>query len=224
MYSSLQKLVKYAKYWLTAANGKGHGIHSPFVFKFITDILNDDRFFYAFETIKPINYQQQYFKKYNQLLFKIVNYYQPKKVLSIDERISNTAFYLAQANNNSQIFCFENNPSQQKIDFKNNPESLLQNVFFLNKLSVIKTNQYNLVYINANNGEDLQYYFQIILPQLTTQSVVIINNIHASKQLEANWCNIQHHASITLTIDLFQLGLIFFRPENKVAQHFTIKF
>ncbi len=213
MYSRLQKFIMYAKFWLTAANGKGHGIHSPFVFQFVTEVLNDDRFFYAFETLEPINNQQRYFKKYNQLLFKIVNYYQPKKVLCIDKSLTNTAFYLAQANSNSQVYCF-----------KNNPASSLENVFFLNELSAIKNNQYDLFYINANNGENLQHHFQILLPQLTTQSVVIINNIHAGKQLEASWNNIQHHASVTLTIDLFQLGLIFFRPENKVRQHFTIKF
>ncbi|MCB0741959.1 MAG: SAM-dependent methyltransferase, partial [Chitinophagaceae bacterium] len=29
------------KYYFSSSNGKGHGIHSPFVFEFITNILND---------------------------------------------------------------------------------------------------------------------------------------------------------------------------------------
>jgi predicted O-methyltransferase YrrM len=41
MYSPLQLAGKYLHYYFTAANGKGHGIHSPFVFGFITSILND---------------------------------------------------------------------------------------------------------------------------------------------------------------------------------------
>src|SRR6185436_5195105 len=41
MYSSFQLAFKYLNYYLSAANRKGHGIHSPFVFDFITRVLND---------------------------------------------------------------------------------------------------------------------------------------------------------------------------------------
>ena len=41
MYSQFQLLFKYFNYYFTAANRKGHGIHSPFVFEFITKVLND---------------------------------------------------------------------------------------------------------------------------------------------------------------------------------------
>jgi len=41
MYTSLQLAYKYISYYLTAANAKGHGVHSPFVFDFITKVLND---------------------------------------------------------------------------------------------------------------------------------------------------------------------------------------
>lgn len=41
MYSSVRLAGKYLHYYITAANGKGHGIHSPFVFDFVTSVLND---------------------------------------------------------------------------------------------------------------------------------------------------------------------------------------
>jgi len=41
MYSPVQLARKYLHYYFTAANGKGHGIHSPFVFDFVTSVLND---------------------------------------------------------------------------------------------------------------------------------------------------------------------------------------
>jgi predicted O-methyltransferase YrrM len=43
MYSRLQIFWKYLHYYLTAKNGKGHGVHSPFVYEFIRDVLNDRR-------------------------------------------------------------------------------------------------------------------------------------------------------------------------------------
>ena len=41
MYNRFQLAKKFLHYYLTASNGKGHGIHSPFVFDFITNVLND---------------------------------------------------------------------------------------------------------------------------------------------------------------------------------------
>jgi len=41
MYSPARLARKYLHYYFTAANGKGHGIHSPFVFDFVTSVLSD---------------------------------------------------------------------------------------------------------------------------------------------------------------------------------------
>lgn len=41
MYTSLQLAAKYFQYYLNASNGKGHGIHSPFVFDFILHVINN---------------------------------------------------------------------------------------------------------------------------------------------------------------------------------------
>jgi predicted O-methyltransferase YrrM len=57
MYSRLKLAGKYFHYYLTASNGKGHGIHSPFVFDFVINVLNDDRHFYAYQAIESLRRQ-----------------------------------------------------------------------------------------------------------------------------------------------------------------------
>lgn len=52
MYSPFRLAAKYIRYYITASNGKGHGIHSPFVFNFITQVLNDKRVFPAYDAIE----------------------------------------------------------------------------------------------------------------------------------------------------------------------------
>ncbi len=52
MYSKIQLAFKYLHYYFTSSNSKGHGMHSPFVFAFITEVLNDDRAFYAYANIE----------------------------------------------------------------------------------------------------------------------------------------------------------------------------
>src|SRR5882757_7880774 len=54
MYSRLQLARKYIRYYITASNGKGHGVHSPFVFDFIKNVLNDGQDYPAFRRIEAL--------------------------------------------------------------------------------------------------------------------------------------------------------------------------
>ena len=52
MYTHFQLAKKYVQYFFTASNGKGHGIHSPFVFEFIKFVLNDKKKYEIYSTIE----------------------------------------------------------------------------------------------------------------------------------------------------------------------------
>lgn len=54
MYGSLTLAIKYVQHFLSASNGKGHGTHSPFVFDFITQVLNRKKHYYAYETVEAL--------------------------------------------------------------------------------------------------------------------------------------------------------------------------
>jgi predicted O-methyltransferase YrrM len=54
MYSKSQHAFKWLQYVVRASNGKGHGIHSPFVYEFVTEVLNDRRSYYAYEKIEEV--------------------------------------------------------------------------------------------------------------------------------------------------------------------------
>jgi len=52
MYNKLTLAKKWFQYYRTASNGVGHGIHSPFVFDFVKNVLNDHRYYYIFAPIE----------------------------------------------------------------------------------------------------------------------------------------------------------------------------
>src|SRR5260221_1882923 len=54
MYSSFQLGIKYLHYYFTSSNGKGHGIHSPFIFHFISKILNDKYHYPEYDTVENL--------------------------------------------------------------------------------------------------------------------------------------------------------------------------
>jgi len=57
MYSKLQLAAKYLHYYFSASNSKGHGMHSPFVFEFITKVLNDKTKYSAYQPIEDLRKQ-----------------------------------------------------------------------------------------------------------------------------------------------------------------------
>lgn len=54
MYTRFQLLKKYLHYYFTASNGKGHGMHSPFVFDFIRSVLNDEQAYPAYRAVEQL--------------------------------------------------------------------------------------------------------------------------------------------------------------------------
>jgi len=54
VYSGLQLAWKFARYYRTAQNGKGHGMHSPFVFDFILNVLNNGHQYHHPEEIESL--------------------------------------------------------------------------------------------------------------------------------------------------------------------------
>lgn len=59
---------------------------------------------------------------------------------------------------------------------------------------------------------------------LNSSNIVVVSNIHSSAAASANWKNLYSDPNITLSIDLYRIGLLFFRQEFKEKQHFILKY
>lgn len=266
MFSKAQLAKKYLHYWLTAKNGKGHGIHSPFVFDFVTKVLNDKRTYYCYEPIEQLRCKLKQDnsiltiedfgagsrvdsktersvssianralkpKKFSQLLFRIVNYFGAKTIVELGTSLGITSAYLACPNAHAHVITMEGAPAVAAVARKNFGQLNIQNIQLIegnfdNTLpSVIKqlSSKVDLAFIDGNHRKEptIQYFNQL-LNVAHENSILIFDDIHWSKEMEQAWHVIQKDPSVTLTIDLFFIGLVFFRKENKVKQHFSIRF
>jgi predicted O-methyltransferase YrrM len=89
-----------------------------------------------------------------------------------------------------------------------------------NQLSIIN---YQLIYFDGNHSKEATLnYFELLLPTVTNETVWIFDDIHWSPAMEAAWEVIQKHPKVTVTIDTFQWGLVFFRLEQP-KEHFVIR-
>lgn len=265
MYSSPQLAKKYFHYLLTAQNGKGHGVHSPFVFDFIIHVLNDkkksDSYFkieqlrkellknnqtievedfgagsavipFKKRIVKDIASSSLKKKKYAQLLFRIANYYDSKMIVELGTSFGITTSYLASANTDSKVFTFEGAKNIAHIARHNFEKLKLKNIEltegdFKKTLPLLnkKFEKVDLLFVDGNHRKDPTLeYFNFFLSKATNNSIFIFDDIHWSAEMEEAWKLIQAHPSVTLSIDLFFIGLVFFSSDFKVKQHFTIRF
>lgn len=269
MFSPWQLIKKYSSYYLTASNGKGHGIHSPFVYDFVRHVLIDKRQFYAYNQVEALRKKLRQnetvievedfgagsaitktnqrsvasiaqhaakSKKWAQLLFRIVNYYQPKNILELGTSLGISTAYMAMANPQARIITAEGSAAiadQAKKNFQSLQLTNIQPVTgnFDATLPGILTEapQLDLAFIDGNHRyEPTVRYFNQLLPHLQTNgdatSVMIFDDIHWSADMEKAWAAIKENDGVRLSVDLFFIGLVFFNDQFKVKQHFTVRF
>ncbi len=57
MYSHWQLAAKYVRFFLSSRGSRGHGIHSPFIFHFITNVLNDRQHYPEYDRVEGLRDQ-----------------------------------------------------------------------------------------------------------------------------------------------------------------------
>ena len=96
---------------------------------------------------------------------------------------------------------------------------------FENYLDHLKkeNSSFNLVYFDGNHSKKATLtYFEKLLPTITNETVWIFDDIHWSADMEEAWESIKKHPKVSVTIDTFQWGLVFFRREQP-KEHFVIR-
>lgn len=171
-------------------------------------------------------------KKFGQLLFRMVNHFRPKTILELGTSLGITTSYLATANHDAEVITMEGAPEIAKQALKHfqyigikNIEQVVGN--FDDYLDGVLTKNKNLdfVFIDGNHQfEPTIRYFNMMKPNLHEHSVVVFDDIHWSKEMEQVWTAIQQDEMVTLTVDLFFIGIVFFRKEQKKKQHFIVQF
>jgi predicted O-methyltransferase YrrM len=264
VYSKIQLAFKYLSYHLTASSGKGHGIHSPFVFDFITRILNDKTGYPDYEKVENLRKELVHDKtklkidelgagssattsnlrsvssiaknaskpkKYGQLLYRIVKYYQPARIIELGTSLGITSSYLSLANPKADIFTLEGSSPIANRARQNFRTLKLENIKlvegnFNNTMPAVlyQIPTVDLVFVDGNHRkEPTENYFHWLLSKIHNDTILIFDDIHWSREMEEAWENIQSHLAVRCSIDLFFLGIVFFRQEFKQRQHFKIR-
>jgi hypothetical protein len=202
---------KYIKFLSKSSNQ--HGVHSPFVYHLIT------KCFYQKTNVNLWNLflkeKQLLSSKSNEsssekistkkvkLLIRLVAYFKPKTILEVGNSnfITSTAFKIG--NKNTSIFQLKNGLEMISKDIKNK--------------------QFDFIYFNENTTKTATLnYFNTCLSTLNNDATWVFNNMYNSKELQECWLEIKNNPKVTVTVDLFFWGIVFFRKEQ-AKEHFKIR-
>jgi predicted O-methyltransferase YrrM len=266
MYSHVQLALKYISYWIKASNGRGHGIHSPFVYDFVVKVLEDSR--KERKKYRHIEKVRQNFSnssemisildlgagsahgnaasrsvsslvknaakpsKFGRLFHRLVKHYEIESVLELGTSLGISTRYFADALPEGQVFTIEGAPALASYAQSNFAKEGYQNIEMKEGdfsmvvpqlLPVLKGKK--LIYVDGNHryAPTVDYFHQM-RSYSGEYDILIFDDIHWSKEMEKAWEEIKNHQQVRCTIDVFFIGIVFFRKEFKEKCNFSIRF
>lgn len=255
----------FLDYFLHRLNAKTrHGVHSPFVYKLVDEVIYDFRakpYTRAIEqqrnalqknaksititdygagsmlnngkqkTIKTIAKNALKPKAVAQLIARLANRFTPENIVELGTCLGITTSYLAKASPNSQIITVEGCPETAKVAQETLNELQITNVslrvgnfdLLLPQL-IEELPAIDFLFIDGNHRKEATLnYFYSCLPKVHNQTILIFDDIYWSEGMKEAWEEIKRHPKVSLTIDLFYIGLVFFKKDQE-KEHFKIRY
>jgi len=257
----LAYITRYITYLLRAKTK--YYLHSPFVYQLMSEVIQDERHFYAFDEIevlrsdllkskkvitvedfgagstkmgskrkiRDIAKYASVNKKKGELLFNLVHHYQCGNILELGTSLGLSTAYLAKVSTKNTIVTIEacNNTAkeaQTNLQTLNINNTSIINDTFENALPTLisKNKSFDLIYFDGNHRKEatLQYFNQLLATK-NEQSVFVFDDINWSDEMHQAWLVIINHPEVTISIDLFKMGLLFFK-KDQAKQHFQLYF
>lgn len=156
---------------------------------------------------------------YAQFYADLIAYFDCKRVVELGTSLGLTSIYLAQKKD-ARVFTFEGAPSVAQIaraNFewagKKNIEIIEGNLDHTLHRFLDPTDKVDFALMDANHRYEptVRYYHQLT-KRLWEKSVLIIDDIHRSEEMEKAWKEIRNDTLIYGSVDLYRCGMLFFDP------------
>lgn len=254
-FSLLKKIVLYVRFWSLSKNR--HGVHSPFVFDFVENVLNPIYSDKEIEkqrdlllknkstlflndhgqgkdrdtTIAAIAKTSLKKPKEAQLLAKMVSHYSIQKVIELGTSFGISTSYMARSCPSARVITVE--ASKEVLEVARSIWASLD-VRSIDSIhsefdsvleEIIQSESINTLYfIDGNHRYEATInYFEYITKMCNENSILVFDDIHWSAGMEKAWDEISESDKITLSIDLFEMGIVFMQKRLK-KEHFYLRY
>ncbi len=169
-------------------------------------------------------------KKYSELYFRIVQFFEAKNILELGTSLGLNTMYLAKATGGKVIsiegqktLCdfADNLFHQNKVknvqliygSFDKTISQLIQDIFF------------DVLFIDGNHTFEATWkYYSLLKPRMNKKSVMIIDDIYWSKDMTKAWKKITQDKEIQITLDMYRCGIIIFNTDIQHPYHLMLRY
>ena len=169
--------------------------------------------------------------KIGAFLFYLAKWLNAENILEIGTSVGMSTLYLASACPKANIITLEGDKQRVKyakhsFEFMNfNNISVIEGDFDVTLIQAIdKLPKLDMVFFDGNHSpEPTLRYFKQCLKSKHDGSVFVFDDIRWSNEMFKAWQVISQHNSVSVSIDMFNVGVILFR-KGIAKQHFMINF
>lgn len=177
-----------------------------------------------YNPMKPVSFIAKKFAqkaKYQKLLYRLVKQYNPGTILELGTSIGLTTTALSISNPSSKIYTLEGCPETLEIAKNNFSKLSIKNIqtiqgnFDDTLPDLIKSlDTIDFAYIDGNHKKEATLnYFKQLLEKVNNTSILVFDDINWSKGMNEAWKEIITNPKVTVSINLFQLGIVFFNSD-----------
>ena len=207
---------------------RGHGIHSPFFFNFIRNVIEEKLPYYFYEDL--LSYLNTYgekewkLNKYHKLVFRLVNYFNAKKILEIGsgEGIDTLCF----SSPSEHIKCYAIEQDEKKLNFASKIYlGYNKKIVQLKEIEEIPSGEtFDCICINLNNYHSFsaEELFSLV-NRCHEKSFIIVKGIRRNKKQNQMWKCLTANERRTVELDFYHMGIIFF-DQNLYRWRYQISF
>lgn len=165
-----------------------------------------------------------------QLLYRMSRYFQPDTILEFGTAAGISTLYLGKGSPGSHIITMEGCVGLASVSRKSFKKRHVNAKVEVGDFDAVleyvlpKITGLNMVFFDGNHRmEPTVRYFEKCLPFAGEESVFMFDDIHWSPGMDEAWQDIKKHEKVSITIDLYWVGLVFFR-KGVAKQDFVIRY
>jgi predicted O-methyltransferase YrrM len=192
---------------------------------------NRKEYSHRFERVSSIVQHSSVSERYGRLLFRLVEYFMSKTIIELGTSVGISTLYLALANPDARVFTIEGCTTKSEQAASNFNELNVTNIDqHIGRFDIVlpdlvkQIGKLDFAFIDGNHTyEATLANFKSLLNAAHNDTVFVFDDIHWSASMQKAWHEIIDHERVTVSVDIFRMGIVFLRKELS-KQKFVIRF
>lgn len=205
---------------------KGYGVHSPFAFSIITEVIEEKTSYYAYQAMQrcyPSNGPLPF--KVACLLHRLANRFKCRRILEVGCDGGYSILPVGLVDSRAQITCIASEEQRLKANqhlsfFK----SVLDRTRFLDNLDDLPADFIaDMLIVNGLPNRDHEAFCNWICNHLSDSGIVFVRGIQPGRPQELFWDRLCDYDNLQVTMDMYDYGLAI-RRNKFFKQHYIVSF